>query len=363
MKTNSYKRFEDCIPVRGYFRSIIMDITRKTHQFIPNTLCDGISTNKLINDNLPQEYLDFLIENEFIFECTEDELAFYPPLSTKWDYPAFITNSIIEVGKTQFITNEFLEQIIDLGCRHFVFIFTEPLEMEWLEFISKLFNESPVLTIDIYCKYSQNYKSEILENIMRQNSRITYILLFEAPHDEIITLTNIRGNIVYYSKPVYYTECYINQQSFVVNMPLYTESLHYNTFYNRKLSIDKHGNIKNYLTQKQSFGNIFSARIEEIIQKKSFRKVWKIKKDFIDVCKDCEFRYMCVDSRFPIQRCKNSYYHTQECPYNPYICKWEGQENYIPVEECGAYSKETGFVPDKKKIETLNKQIWGEEDE
>ena len=30
---------------------------------------------------------------------------------------------------------------------------------------------------------------------------------------------------------------------------------------------------------------------------------------------------------------------------------------YIPVEECGVYSKETGFVPDIDKIEQLNKKL------
>jgi len=198
---------------------------------------------------------------------------------------------------------------------------------------------------------------------MRQNPRISYILLYEAPFDEIITPTNIRGNIVYYSRSVSYDECSVNVQSLIVNMSLYTESLHYNTFYNRKLSIDKNGNIKNYLTQKESFGNIFSDKIEDVILKKSFQKVWKVKKDLIDVCKECEFRYMCVDSRFPLLRHKGSFYHSKECSYNPYICKWKNEEGYVPVTECGTFAKEIGFVLDKEKIEELNKKIWGEEDE
>jgi len=362
MNKKTFKRFVDCIPVHGYFRSILMDITRKTYHFIPNILCDAMATEQLINHNLPQEYLDFLIENEFVFECTEDELAFYPPLHKKWDYPATITNAIIEIGDTHFITEEFLTQIIDLGCRHFVFIFTEIINMEYLENISKLFDQTPVYTIEMYCKYSKSFQNVALENIMKENSRISYILLYESPKDEIITPNDIRGNMVYYSKSVFYNECSIHPQSLVVNMPLYTESLHYNTFYNRKLCIDKAGNIKNYLTQTKSFGNIFSDKIEEVISKKTFQKIWKARKDIIDVCKECEFRYMCVDSRFPKLRNKNSYSHTNECSYNPYICQWKNEEGYIPVSECGRYTKEAGFVPDKEKIEQINQQIWGEED-
>jgi hypothetical protein len=36
-----------------------------------------------------------------------------------------------------------------------------------------------------------------------------------------------------------------------------------------------------------------------------------------------------------------------------------GEEGYMPVEECGTYSKETGFAPNKQKINELNKKIWG----
>jgi SPASM domain peptide maturase of grasp-with-spasm system len=363
MKPKTCKRFEDCIPVRGYFRSIIMDITRKTYEFIPNMLCDAIATNKLIDNKLPQEYIEFLNDNEFIFECKENELTFYPPLNNQWDYPATITNTILEIGEHHYFTKEFLEKIIDLGCRHFVFIFTEPVTIQYLANISKLFDETPVFTIDIYCKYSKDFKNEDFENILTQNTRITYILLYESPHDEIIALQNIRGNIIYYSKSVSYTECSVNFEHLQVNMPLYTESLHYNTFYNRKLCIEKNGNIKNYFTQKKSFGNIFSDNVEEVISKKPFQKIWKIRKDVIDTCKACEFRYMCVDSRIPKLSGNSSYYHTQECAYNPYICKWKNEEGYIPVSECGTYTKETGFILDKEKVEELNKQLWGEDNE
>jgi len=361
MKNKSYKKFEDCIPVRGYFRSVIMDITRKNYHFIPNVLCDAISAGKLIDENIPQEYLDYLLENEFVFECTEEELVYYPPLNNKWDYPAHITNTVIEIDKHLYINKECLEQLLDLGCKHFVFIFKNSLVLEWLDKVSKLFDETQALTIEIYYKYSKKIKNEMLEEIMKQNPRISYILLYEAPHDEIITPTNIRGNIVYYSKPVCYDECSVNPQSLIVNMSLYTESLHFNTFYNRKLCIDKQGNIKNYLTQRKSFGNFFSDNIEKVIRKKSFKNIWKVKKDLIDVCIECEFRYMCVDSRFPKLRSKGSYYHTKECAYNPYICKWKNEEGYISVSECGTFYRETGFVPDTEKIEAINKQLWGEE--
>jgi radical SAM protein with 4Fe4S-binding SPASM domain len=112
---------------------------------------------------------------------------------------------------------------------------------------------------------------------------------------------------------------------------------------------------------KHHYGHISKTKIEEVIETPEFQKWWHIKKDDIDVCKDCEFRHMCTDCRAFIKDPENIYSQPAKCTYNPYICKWEGEEGYVPVEECGTYTRETGFVPDKKKIEKLNREIWGDE--
>jgi hypothetical protein len=71
---------------------------------------------------------------------------------------------------------------------------------------------------------------------------------------------------------------------------------------------------------------------------------------------------MCTDCRCFIKDPGNIYSQPAKCTYNPYICKWEGQDGYIPVEECGNYARDKGFVPDHEKIKELNKQIWGDDE-
>ncbi len=46
----------------------------------------------------------------------------------------------------------------------------------------------------------------------------------------------------------------------------------------------------------ESFGNIRDTTLAEAIEKPGFKKYRDINKDKILVCKDCEFRNMCVDS-------------------------------------------------------------------
>ncbi len=154
----------------------------------------------------------------------------------------------------------------------------------------------------------------------------------------------------------------VDKSFFTINLPFFTESQCHNTCLNRKICIDAEGNIKNCPAMAKSYGNIKDTTLEEAINKPGFKDLWYICKDQIDVCKDCEFRHLCTDCRAFIKDPENIYSQPAKCTYNPYICKWQGEEGYVPVEECGTYSRETGFVPDKKKIAKLNKLIWGEEE-
>ena len=70
--------------------------------------------------------------------------------------------------------------------------------------------------------------------------------------------------------------------------------------------------------------NLFSnENLKKIINQKDFLKIWKLKKDNISVCKECEFRYICPDNRVPIlNKRSNTYAHKTKCNYDPKTTKW-----------------------------------------
>ncbi len=43
------------------------------------------------------------------------------------------------------------------------------------------------------------------------------------------------------------------------------------------------------------------------------------------------------------------YSQPAKCTYNPYICKWKGEEGCVPVEGCRNEVVTSGFVPDHEK--------------
>src|SRR5690606_6781214 len=77
----------------------------------------------------------------------------------------------------------------------------------------------------------------------------------------------------------------------------YMENVLYNCCLNKKISIDEHGIIKNCPSMKTSYGGVENKMLREVIEEDAFKKYWKINKDSIRECQDCELRYMCTDCR------------------------------------------------------------------
>ena len=194
---------------------------------------------------------------------------------------------------------------------------------------------------------------------MKNYPFIQTLYIFSSP---FLYQGNKDNDLLFIQQPLKKQSCGLVQpEYFMLNLSFFTESQEYNTCLNRKLCIDNEGNIKNCPAMKQSFGNIKDITLQEAISQPGFTDLWFINKDQIDVCKDCEFRRMCMDCRCFIKDPGNIYSQPAKCTYNPYICKWEGEDHYVPVEKCGSYSLKTGFVPNQQKIQAWNKQIWRED--
>jgi SPASM domain peptide maturase of grasp-with-spasm system len=208
-----------------------------------------------------------------------------------------------------------------------------------------------------------DYKNFIF---LEHNKRIRNIFFYSSPNNDSLKFfdDNI-SNVVFCTKQIdYKNECgLIRGLDFRINQFLFLESFSYNNCLNKKFSISCDGNIVNCPSLQQEFGNInniASKDLLNIVNNNDFKNYWHICKDKIEICKDCEFRYMCMDCRAFIKDPENIFSQPAKCGYNPYIAKWNGQDGYVPVKECGTYSKENGFVPDEEKIAKLNAEIWNE---
>lgn len=360
------KIYESCRVIKGYQRSVIYDLEKNKYFLIPNLMhdlivkYDGCSIeeiyDKFEDKLLIDEYINYLIENNLCFFCDEKDISFFTKLNIKWESPSLITNAIVIIGDKNLNLRDIFYQIEQNLCKH-ILIFSKRIEC--IKELCLLLENSIIKSLDIVLPYENEEQENLLLRIINKHTRIKNIIIYSAKEERKLYFNKILGQqIISTKKNNVIDNCMFNR--FIINLPFFTESQSYNTCLNRKICIDEEGNIKNCPAIKNSYGNIKNITLEEAMNKDGFKNLWHINKDSIDVCRDCEFRYMCSDCRAFIKYPDNIYSQPSKCTYNPYVCLWDGQEGYIPVEECGIYIKEKGFIPDKEKIEEFNKQIWGE---
>ena len=342
--------FTDCKIVKGFKRSAIYDLGRNEFKFIPNSLADILVefNRKTIQELLSafseedqkiiKEYLDFFIENEYLQFCDSDELELFPELDLAYLNSGEINNAVISLSPiTIKKLDETVAQLIDLGCKYLEVRNNYPMSISELSDCFNVFNNSPIKSINLITIYNTDYNIASIENFIEKNKRVVSTIVYNSTFNTFLEMKSIKFtkkglNHLLLQKP--------SPKSFNINIRLYCESLNYNNYYNNKICIDEFGNCKNSIDNEKSFGNINDISLTDVLNVDNFKALWYIKKDDVQTCKDCEFRYMCVDTREPSRLNKNEWSFKSECNYNPYIGKWINEQDYISVKEF----KEMNFV-------------------
>lgn len=366
-----YFRFwANCILVKGYKRGMIIDLQRGRSVFVSKLFCETYEKHKNDTVNIiPHDksfanklgylkMLDYFIKNDF--GILTNDINTLPDLSMEYDSPFWVTNLILETDsdrdpETMFsiiekATNGQVQaiQINDFGH----------ITLAQLKQINAIVSGTSLQCINIYTFYNRSYSIRQLD-FLRVNNRFRNLTFMGSPQKRSFEDSELELSRIQYIKDIIdYNNCgNVRKDLFVFNQPFFIEAHSCNTCLNRKISIDRNGVIRNCPLMERSFGNIKDYSIKEIVHLPGFKDLWNNSKDQIDICKDCEFRYLCTDCRHFIKDKNNIHSQPSKCKYNPYIGKWGDEEGYVPVEECGSYSREAGFVPDYEKIRVFNEKI------
>lgn len=349
MNSNYLKLYGSCRIVKGKRRSVICDLHKNRFEFIPNSLSEIFDDLRTLNihkakKNISESdlttfesYIDFLLKHEFVFECSKEEIDNFPDISLDFDYPAHLSNAVIDFdinSKHDFsiILKKFL---IPSLCRNVQFRFYNKVSLNNLNELLLIISDSFIKSVDFVIKYSDENDSHEISKIVNDHKKIRSLILHSAIDNKIIqSESNGRGFIASIKENINSSvHCgVVHSNYFTSNIESFTESLNFNSCLNRKIGIDIHGNIKNCPSMPEHYGNVKDTSLEEVLIKPGFKKYWGISKNQIDVCKDCEFRYICRDCRAYTERSSFSEQVIDlnkplKCGYDPYTNKWEDWSN------------------------------------
>lgn len=319
--------FSCCVPVKGAKRSIICDLQRRTFLYITNGICEilGQDFYLLLEDDKDdiKDVLDYLVEKEMGFFTSEPHK--FPCINfSNEDFPSIIKNTVIDYDKcSKHDLNNIVLQISEVGCSVVGLRYFDAIAYDTLIEHLSTFDLSPVRTLHLLLKETSWTSIETLTEICKNNKRIAQIIVHSA-FKELTQRLDLK-TVIYKATEIVDNAlncgC-ISPYYFNSNIDFFKESLFFNNCLHKKISIDTKGNIKNCSASNESFGNIEKEKIIPILKNHTFKEKWHIKKDEIETCKDCEFRYICPDCRTFICNDKNMYSKPKKCNYDPYTNLW-----------------------------------------
>jgi SPASM domain peptide maturase of grasp-with-spasm system len=332
-----FKLFADCIPVRGVVRSVIYDLGRRDFKLIPNELYDILTeyhtkTLEDINicynneqDEIIDEYFTFLVANEFGFYCTKEELDLFPPLPKEFDIPSAISNAIIDTNKgSNHNYGNIFSQLKELQCRFIQLRFYEFITYTDLEKILQKSSDRNIKGLDLILAFGPEFTQRKIEKLIElfPISKIEFHSVDKKNYGLVPLKRDFEAVVLFTKNRVTdHTHCGMTDPAyFRVNKEMFLESLKFNSCLNKKISIDVNGNIKNCPSMPQSYGNIKTTTLWTVLHKQGFKKVWAIGKDKVNICRHCEFRYMCTDCRAYVK--DTEYSKPEKCNYDPFTGVW-----------------------------------------
>ncbi len=387
------KNITSCLVTKGFSRAVIIDSQRGDYRIVPNSLIEFItemqfktkdeiySLAKTVEEkSIIEEYLDYVEEMEFSFWCPKQVVHNFSDILLDWDCPSIIQNAIVSVSSKTDIAN-IISQLAELGCFHIQLRLLSYYSLDDIDRLLYHFENSIFTSIEICLEYIELLELDDIKSLLNKHTRVHSIVFYNAKRENSLYSLNEYQRIIFYSaKIITHESADIGINQFEPNITFYTESILHNTYYNRKVCIDERGFIRNSPHLPWHYGNVSDtkisnavinegtesgffvkyspAKIDFEVAKPAFNSLWNVNKQLIDVCKDCEFRNMCLDARCPLQRKDGSWFYTKECNYNPYICKWLGEEGYRTLAECNIVVNETEFYVDEIKLEAINKRLW-----
>ncbi len=321
-------------PVRGACKSILCDLQRAQYYPIPLQLFEILTVHQGLSvlaikalypvdqSKTIEGYFAFLISEELGFWLQEDAEHF-PDLDLGYEHPERINNAVIDIGaESRHDFASLFAQLDELDCSHVELRCYEAMSLTALDALLQPTLLGRLRSIELLLRYDASLRQNDLVALCKTHQRIARVTVYGAPQASRVeyggwTLTHVTPVV----HPAH--DCgQIHSAYFSVNTDVFTEAQHFNTCLNKKVGIDVQGNIKNCPSCQHCYGQLAPAALAKAVAQPEFQAVWHINKDQVEVCCDCEFRYICTDCRVFLVDPGNALSKPAHCQYDPYTGVW-----------------------------------------
>jgi SPASM domain peptide maturase of grasp-with-spasm system len=364
---NYFRLYECCRITRGYRKCIIYDIQRTKLFSIPHSLIKFIGelkskSVKIVLDKygkkereIIQTYLEFLIANDLGNYFRKEELRNFIQLDTRFDSPSLIHDAIIKLNHLN-INSNLLHKIFEtlqlFGCFYIQIVFLDKVSSENTALICEISRKFNIKELQLIFQSSrQDCDLEFCGELAFSNPTIS---IFKFNNHQIKKSLDYRTFTIEFDKK---NQNLYHQPCLVYNSEFYFEALKFNSFHNKKIVLfnDK---IENSNDSGIFYGVINSDNVQKWIVDKQIKDLWVKNKDCIVICKSCEYRFNCFDPRKIKKNIINQNYFETECVYNPFIGKWQGEDGYKSLLDCGIVSDAFGLKINRNKLRGINNTLW-----
>ncbi len=124
---------------------------------------------------------------------------------------------------------------------------------------------------------------------------------------------------------------------FSANREDYEHNRQWNPCWAGKLTITNNGDvIPCIMGRTEVVGNVKMQSLREILKSAKLKSLWGLTKDQIEICRDCEYRYVCGDCR-PLAIARGDLHGSMpRCTYDPYKGQWKpliGSEETLQIDD------------------------------
>lgn len=331
--------FASCLITRGPSRSVLVDTQRNSYELIPNALVDlleefqqepasQVMARYQQDRETIMEYLDFLLEKEFIFFAGAEEKEMFPPLPVQWDFPGQISNAILDLGEDGLLIPQMPRlagELEALGCRHVQLRCFTAFEIKEIKRqLLDPFNETRLQSVELIMPLAGHTKEEII-GLMEMEPRLISVTVYGCSEDDFQVLSFDPQRRALFTRQVFTGHSHCGQVGplhFTYHLLHHMEGQFFNTCLNRKISVGTDGFIRNCPSLPDTYGHISTTGLAEALAANGFRQRWSVTKSQVKTCAICEFRNICTDCRAFLQDPEDLLSKPAKCSYDPYTCSW-----------------------------------------